>query len=449
MRIPLNASLLWGIGNMILGLFMPSLITVEDFGILASMEQSIEQHDSGFLLLASLKLVALNILRVIPIYTGTLLLAEGLGFNDTARTKYARFIPLFVIPAIYQVIEFSYGITYDLGIPSISLIVAIILVSGFREMARSITHKAIVFALLLLGVEWLDIVPMLTGYGFGRGEISFEIKHIAAFIGSEHILNVVGIMMFLVFISNGFLMARLLTAYTGEIETAEKSLRLERLENELKLHSIDTRSLREKQALVHDLKTPLTTIQGLAGVIALSQDQDYREYGNYISDTVDKMSRMIDELLTDDTRQTIEIKELIDYSLSHVPRLSNIAEFVLSIDQPSALIHVNKIKMARAIINLLENALAALDSQYGRIKLSVVTDDSHVAIHIEDNGSGLPEQGELIWEIGFSTQKSSGLGLAFVKDTINSNGGTVDICNSAGKGAIATITLPRWQYDHR
>lgn len=449
MRVPLNANLIWGIGNMILGLLAPMLITLGDFGILASMEQSIVQDDSGFLLLASMKLVALNTLRVLPIYTGTLLLAEGLGFPDTDRSRYARFIPLIVIPAVYQVIEFSYGIIYDLGIPAISLIIAIILVSGFREMARSVIHKAIVFALLLLGVEWLDIVPMLSPYGFGRGEVSFEIKHIAVFIGSEHILNIVGIMMFLVFSLNGFLMSRLLIAYTREIETAERSLRLERLASELKLQSIDNRSLREKQALVHDLKTPLTTIQGLAGVISLSQDRLHKEYADYISDAVDKMSRMIDELLKDDNRQAIEVKELVDYALAHVPLLSCLQEFSLKIDEPSALINVNKIKMARAIINLLENALAAVDSLNGRIKLSVIADNLNVKIIIEDNGSGLsPENLQSIWEIGFSTKGSSGLGLAFVKDAVETNEGTVEI-NNNDKGVIATITLPRCNYDCR
>lgn len=432
--------ILSGLGLILLGLMAPAVLSVKGFGIFPLMERSVVHGSSGALLTASLKLVALNTLRALPIYIGTLLLAQGLGIFRAGAPRILLVLPLAVIPAAYEAIKLIYRISYDFGIPAISLTLAILLMSRLENMARRVFHKILVLALLLFGVEWLDTVPLLSGYWFGRGEISTDLKKIAAFLEAEEILNITGIALFIICTANSFILARLLSVYTKELKVAEQV----RLDSELKLRTLENRSLREMQSLVHDLKTPLTSIQGLAGVLAVSvADEPNRHYAARIVEASDKMSSMISEMLRDDTRQVISGRELVEYAAAHVPGLSGLRSFRIEAVEPLPAVEVNKIKMSRAIVNLLENAMEAVGGDDGRVGIRVSARDGQAVIEITDNGSGIPpDQSQLVWEPGFSTKNSSGFGLPFVRETVETNGGTIAIDSAGGQGTRVIITLP-------
>lgn len=433
----------WGSFLILLGIVAPSTLGIKQFRILELMESSLVNNSASDLFIAALRLVLLNTLRALPHYTGVLLIAEGLGRLYNNRQPYYIFVPFFFIPAIYETVKTIHGITYDFGIPAISLTLALLIMIQMQNMARSIIHKTVVFNLLLSGVEWLDIVPLLTGYWFGRGEISMDIKRIAVFLNADEILNLTGLSLFVIFVVNSFILARLLSVYTKEINIAEQA----KLASDLQLERLENRSLREVQSLVHDLKTPLTTIQGLAGVLALAETSSAgREYAHRISEASDKMNIMISELLQD-TRQTISAKELIEYAAASVPALNGIHRFYLEAP-PGILIKVNRIKMARALANILANALEAVNPATGTIDLHLKKADGNVHITVTDNGTGIsPQVKEQVWSIGFSTKKSSGLGLPFVRDTVEAHGGSIELISQTGLGTSVTITLPEVLYE--
>ena len=426
------------------GLLAPLVVNIDDFDILPLLSDSIASNGSGALLSASVRLVILNTLRAFPGYTGILLIAEGMGFFQPGRRVYLAILPILLIPFMYVSIKMLYGITYDLGATAIAMALAVLIVSRAREMARYTVHKAVVFWLLLFGVMWLDIVPKLTEFGVGRGEISMDIKRIAVFIGAETVLDIVGISLFAIFVFNAFLVARLLSVYTREIKMVEQAWHLEHLANELQLRSLENRALREMKSLVHDLKTPLTTVQGLADVIGLTSDPLLRaDYGGRISDAVDKMDRMIKEILEDDNKQTISAVELVDYAVAHVPQLGEIGNFRMEVTAPPPLIMVNKIKMTRALINILENALDAIDGDKGAMTVSLAGEGGNAKIVISDNGCGIASKdAERVWAAGYSTRNSSGLGLPFVSEVIARNNGQIDIHSQEGVGTRVTILLP-------
>lgn len=443
----------WGVISLGAGLLTP-LVTVYDFGIIRLICESTEINGGGALLLAAIRLVILNTVRVLPLYLGTLLIAEGFGLLPATGRTFIHYIKLLLVfllvPFHYSVIDYLYGVAYDFGVPSVSLLFMILIVHNIKHMTRSLLHKLILFALLLFGIEWLDVIPMLTAFGFGRGEISSIIKQFAAVNNTERILNIVGISMFVIFVANSFITARLLQLYTREIVMVEQELRMKQMEVQLRLQAIQNRSLKEMQSLVHDLKTPLTTIQGLAGVIALSDTEpQHKEYANYICSTVDKMSTMIGELLEDDVKQVVLMRDIIDYAAAHIPRLNTLLRFEVVDKAGEALVQVNKIKMARAIGNLLENALDAVDLKTGVLTVILRHDSQRtgfIEVVVQDNGQGLSEEQQAcIWAGGFSTKDSSGLGLPFVRDVVENNGGSVTIASAAGEGTSVTIALPGWK----
>ncbi|MEG1849693.1 MAG: ATP-binding protein, partial [Oscillospiraceae bacterium] len=101
----------------------------------------------------------------------------------------------------------------------------------------------------------------------------------------------------------------------------------------------------------------------------------------------------------------------------------------------------------RALINLLENSFYAVDKQCGLIELSIdgiVREDRPlIRFSVRDNGKGIPrELLDSIWEKGFSTRSSHGLGLSFVEKVIKSNDGEISIDSTEGEGTLACILIP-------
>ncbi|MDF2671851.1 MAG: hypothetical protein K0R09_116, partial [Clostridiales bacterium] len=107
-------------------------------------------------------------------------------------------------------------------------------------------------------------------------------------------------------------------------------------------------------------------------------------------------------------------------------------------------IYVNKIRIARAIINILENAIIVPHKKlYKHIIFEVKPVDNGISIIVEDNGIGIEELDlPLIWEVGFSKNNTSGLGLPFAKQIIEDNEGTIGVKSKPNQGTTFTIFLP-------
>ncbi|HEV3214125.1 MAG TPA: HAMP domain-containing sensor histidine kinase [Vicinamibacterales bacterium] len=104
---------------------------------------------------------------------------------------------------------------------------------------------------------------------------------------------------------------------------------------------------------------------------------------------------------------------------------------------------VDRMLLARAITNIVENALHAMP---GAGSLTVVAEASHGAVRLSftDTGTGMdPEALRRIFEPYFSTKATgTGLGLTIAKRNVELNGGTIRVQSAPGKGTTVTIELP-------
>jgi len=102
-------------------------------------------------------------------------------------------------------------------------------------------------------------------------------------------------------------------------------------------------------------------------------------------------------------------------------------------------------ELRRAFVNLVKNAREAISSA-GRITLSsgLSKDRNSIVIHIEDNGSGIPEESkDQIFVPNFSTKSSgTGLGLAITKKIIGEHDGSISFTSKAGEGTVFIVELP-------
>jgi len=447
-----NNNLLVGFLLVLLGIAAPLIINVDNFGILPLLESSILNSDSGDLLLAAFKLVILNSLRALPHYLGAFIIAESIIITLNGSITYwlRGFVALIIIPSVYKIIFWIYNISYDFGVPAFIAVFSIILIEYLNFSNISLLKKSLIVVLLLLGVQWMDIIPFLSTYGFGRGEISSDIKIIAGFIGSTQILTFASITFFFVFISIAFLISKLLSDEEKLIATMEINKEIEKGLAEARLKALEARTTQEIQSLVHDLKTPLTSIQALASVSQMmTEDEKIKLYLEKIVTSVDSVNVMISQILYENSKEKIKTEELFEYAFSQLTSHKNKDNIKYNNRCKDKYIYINKIRFSRAIINIIYNALDAIDDK-GIVTITVSSHSKKIIITIEDNGIGIDEDNiSKIWEMGFSTKNSTGLGLSFVKNVVQNHEGNMELYSTKNQGTKLIITLPEAEYNEQ
>lgn len=435
--------LLGGLALIGLGLLMPLLLTERNLMIYDHIHQALLQQDSGILINAALRLVLMNTLRSLPFYLGIMLVMESI-IVEPERVAYSvvRYVLSFVLLlGIYELIERFYGIRYTVEIPAIFVLLIVRLLNMFP---CKLSSKVIIILLFFMSVQGLDITPGLTEWGFGRGEISLDIKRVAMVLDCESFLIGVSVMLFLVFAVCTVLMALLTYEQRQRTHAMEANQRMQQQLFNSREEALQARSFREMQSLVHDLKAPLTTIEGLSSLtLMMTQDSKAGEYQRKICDSVELMSDMISEMLYADRRTPVLTARFEETILSHFSPNENIerlrTENTCS-DQPLLL---NITRMTRAVINLLENASHAIDPQTGSILLRLDCANGRLMITVHDNGRGISGVDlQRIWEPGFSGDTSTGLGLSFVRQVAQEHGGDVHIESRKDMFTSAVITVP-------
>ena len=111
---------------------------------------------------------------------------------------------------------------------------------------------------------------------------------------------------------------------------------------------------------------------------------------------------------------------------------------------------VNRVLFPRALVNLVQNSAKAIPA--GRtpdIRLRVDTREGMVRFTVEDNGKGIPQsQQQAVWNKGYSTSQSSGLGLPFVRSVVERVGGTIQMKSTVDQGTTITLVIPEEERNH-
>jgi PAS domain S-box-containing protein len=211
-------------------------------------------------------------------------------------------------------------------------------------------------------------------------------------------------------------------------------------------------------SIAHELNNPLATV-GLHAehlLMQLPDDSDKRKPLETISQEVDRMAGLVDNLLQFSRRghrqvSTVDAGEEIATSVEFVHyylqshKIEVVREFAAGL--PS--IQADRQQLRQLFLNLLTNATDAMP-QGGKLIVraapSVLHDAEAVAIEFADTGEGItPENLEKLWEPFFTTKpegKGTGLGLAICRRIVEEHGGKIDIQSQAGRGTTIRIVLP-------
>ncbi len=416
-------------------------------GVLLSLDMAAETRDSGFLLAAAGNLVLINTARAVPLYLGWFMMGEGLSSVLAPRGKALSWlVPLGGIPFCYILPHFLSGLALiHFGTPAVLGILTILVLHVLTREVPGWGNRALTLALFIFSFQWLDIVPLLTPYGFGWGELSRVVKEIAGLFGegTVWVLNGAGLVLFFSVFAGGAVTAELLVNLGLRLGNVLRLREQERQIAALREEALNARSLRELQQLVHDLKRPLTAVTGLTDVLAA--DPDLASAGPHleqIASAAATMNTMISEILYATVRRRVQATEVLEYTMSQLSALpwKDHVKVGSPIDGKSGpFLRVNLVRLSRALMNLLDNANQATgDLRMPRIVFEVHVTDGSVVFEISDNGPGFgsrnPEDG--------SGWGSTGIGLAFVREVAESHGGSLTFHDLEGRGASVRLALP-------
>lgn len=212
--------------------------------------------------------------------------------------------------------------------------------------------------------------------------------------------------------------------------------------------------------LAHNIKNILQLARGGMELMdsAVQRDslEDLQVFWPVVRRGIDRMQSLTQEML-DYSRQTaprliyVGINEVIDEMVRSFEKdkLKDGVELSLNLEPELPARKIDPDGLSKALINLVSNALDALDGNSGKIEIVTVSKGSDIIIRVEDDGRGIPrDKRERIFQPFFTTKgsKGTGLGLSMTRKYIEDMQGTIHVDSEEGRGTRFTITLPPLPY---
>ena len=221
--------------------------------------------------------------------------------------------------------------------------------------------------------------------------------------------------------------------------------------------------------LVHEIRNPLSTmnitLQLLQEDFADAPEDDER--AQRVQRRVTALRREVtrlEEILDDFQRYAgmrrldlaqIDVNRVLEEVTAFVrPECARVGvRLMFWPDRSLPLVRLDERLLKQAVLNLLLNAIQAMEEMAGgseppdrtlELIVRTRTEGETVRIDVIDSGEGIPvEQIDKIFDIFYSTRgKSRGLGLAITREIIKRHGGHIDVQSSAGNGTRMSIILP-------
>jgi two-component system phosphate regulon sensor histidine kinase PhoR len=213
----------------------------------------------------------------------------------------------------------------------------------------------------------------------------------------------------------------------------------------------------------HELKTPLTSIQGFAETLlagALDDPENSRRFIEIIRNHALRLSRLTDDLLKlsrieagklDLEFQPVSLARLIEAAVEATRPRAEAGRLSLSINCPPDLpkVQADPNLLREVLQNLLDNAVQYTPAG-GRIEVSAQVADGSASVTVADTGIGIPEaEQERIFERFYRIDParsremgSTGLGLAIVRHIVEAHGGWISVDSAVGRGSKFTFWIP-------
>jgi two-component system sensor histidine kinase CreC len=214
------------------------------------------------------------------------------------------------------------------------------------------------------------------------------------------------------------------------------------------------------QTLTHEVKSPLSAIRGAAELLQeanMPAEQRQKFLANITRET-GRIQEMVDrmmELTALETRRSLEhvdivaLKPLLEEAVAAAADAARGRQVRITLDAPAnADVEGDAFLLRRAVSNLLDNAVDFSPAD-GEVTVSLEVKRRTAVVRVRDTGPGIPEYAvDKVFEKFYSLErphsrkKSTGLGLAFVREIASLHRGRIELGNADEGGAVAALSVP-------
>ncbi|PGT79585.1 ATP-binding protein [Bacillus sp. AFS040349] len=212
----------------------------------------------------------------------------------------------------------------------------------------------------------------------------------------------------------------------------------------------------------HELRTPITYLEGYANALEnnlYQSEEEKKQYLQIIQEEASRMSKLVNDLFELSKMEEgkvelffeeVDLVEVVENALLKTKIKAKEKGLKLDFSRlpniPS--IHADGLRMEQIVINLIENAIRYTEK--GMVKVILFKELERVTLAVEDTGIGIPEEDvPFLFERFYRVEKSrsrefggTGLGLAIVKQLVELQSGTITVKSKVGKGTCFELTFP-------
>jgi len=215
----------------------------------------------------------------------------------------------------------------------------------------------------------------------------------------------------------------------------------------------------------HELKTPITLIQGFLETLldgSAHKPEDSVRFMRIMSTQAERLNRIIEDLLNLSRLEQETEHGQIELSSQPLRPVLQSAQTICQVqaqakhvtcevDCPESLaVRINPRLLEQAVVNLIDNAIK-YSSDGGRVEISARAENHEIVIAVRDHGVGieaehLPRLFERFYRVDKGRSRElggTGLGLAIVKHILQTHGGRTAVESVPGQGSTFSLYLPQ------
>jgi two-component system, sporulation sensor kinase E len=204
--------------------------------------------------------------------------------------------------------------------------------------------------------------------------------------------------------------------------------------------------------IAHEIRNPLTTVKGFLQMLENrftgNEMQSELTYTHMMLTEIENVNALVTELLLLSKPHVVDkepctVTELLSDMMPHIEKFALEQGICFTADvQFDGLMTVDKSMMKQALLNLVKNAIEAMETG-GSLRILVCRTENHIQIDVVDTGPGIPYyQIDKIFDAFYTTKdKGTGLGLPICQRIIANHGGEIRI-SSKGFGTTFSVFVP-------
>ena len=207
--------------------------------------------------------------------------------------------------------------------------------------------------------------------------------------------------------------------------------------------------------VAHEIKNPLTpmrlSVQSFQRKFNPDDEnihQKVDEYSQTLIQQIDTMSSIASAFsnfakMPAQQNETLNVTNIVKLGLD----IFSEDYIVFSSEDEEIMANFDRTQLIRVVTNLVKNGIQAIpeEKENPRIEVRVTSENDMVNITVEDNGLGISEENKpMIFEPKFTTKTSGmGLGLAMVKNIVETYKGNITFTSQQGVGTTFLVTFPK------